>query len=689
MTKFQPWLFKPYWFSPRQREKENDVMTDSGQSNGQEKELSTCEGGEKRKSSNMAVEKKINPVEVIGNVENLKGIHESVVCGNEQLDKGDCKSERTPASFAGKSWAELFAEAVKLHQYGIAGNKDAVKEAYELLKKIRGMDPNNNLVEAYYGSATALLGRDLVDPMERFKKAVKGLKILDRTVSNDPENTEIRILRAYVSYRLPEMYFHRTATAVEDFSYLVSRYEQDPSVFSEEFYWQILFDLGFANKTLGQNQEAESVWLKLLSITGDTKYKGLLKQHGIKTIQDQEPEQVTDLTGPYKTESTFEPEAKLLSQKKEKLLQEGIKLHALALSGDQEATKKAFEFFTDALEIDHDDQLIKAYHADCMSMTGRDGADVAEMFTSAIKAMKVFDSAVNTDPDNIKIRFLRANHSYRLPEAFFRRTVTAITDFEYLIQRYENEPTIISEESYQQILHDLGVAYQRLGLEEEAFAAWEKLLSLDPNSKYKPIIEKQRGYDLPGSPFEHLSLDHREAYVEEGHQLHELGVAGNKAAVKKALDLWEKAYEADPKDTVAQAYYGSCLALSGRDSTDPNIIFSNTIKGLKLLNRAISRNWKNPKIRLLRAYLAYSLPESFFHLTERAIKDFRQLKMAYEQDNNVFSRELYHQILYDLGIAYQRTGNNPKAKKVWSKLLKESEDPKYKALLHGKVENQG
>lgn len=101
-----------------------------------------------------------------------------------------------------------------------------------------------------------------------------------------------------------------------------------------------------------------------------------------------------------------------------------------------------------------------------------------------------------------------------------------------------------------------------------------------------------------------------------------------------------------------------------------------------MLKQAASRDWQNPTIRLLRAYLAYSLPESFFHLTERAIKDFRFVKAAYEQDNSIIPQELYWQILYDLGLAYQRIGNKEMAKKVWSKLLKQSTDPKYQALLN-------
>lgn len=666
--KFQPRLFRSYLLHAQLNKRDAKPTIQAGQSTGAEnKQNEVYKTVEEQEDSIMTLEEK-NLTGVKKYVGKAKQIDEKTVKGKEQLEGGSSTGESE-----NESWEELFAEAIRLHQSGVAGNKKAVKEACELLEKVRGLVPQNNLVEAYYGSATALQGRDAIDPMDRFKKAVKGLKILDGVVSKEPENIEIRILRAKVCFPLPEKFFHRTATAVEDFSYLASRYKNDPSVFSPEFYWQVLYDLGVSYKRLGRKQEAESTWLTLLSISEDNKYKELLRQEGMP---------VPDLP---KADHPV-PEAKLPDSQKGDLINAGIKLYELARSGDKESIKKAFSFFKKATEAAPDDHLLKAYHADCMSLTARDSLDPGEMFSSPIKAMKIFDSAVNGSPDNIKIRFMRAYHGFRLPEAFFRRTASAIGDFEYLIQRYESDNSVFPIESYWQLLYDLGLAYHRLELNEEASSTWEKLLSLDPDPKYKAMVEGQRSEELLRSPVEQLSLDDREAYYNEGFRLHDLGVAGNKTATKMALDLWQKAYEADPRDTVARAYYGSSMALAGRDSTTANTIFGSAIKGLVHLNRAISRDRNNTRIRVLRAFLAYSLPEVFFHQTNRAIKDFKYLKMAYEQDNSVLSDELYHKILYNLGEAYHRTNDSKRAKKVWSKLMEVSSDPKYQSLISERME---
>ncbi|TGE32136.1 hypothetical protein [Desulfosporosinus sp. Sb-LF] len=173
---------------------------------------------------------------------------------------------------------ELWLIGVKCHELALKGDKEATKKAYESFKEIHKLDPKNNLAEAYLGSATSLLGRDSIDPNLKLKLVLQGLKTLDSVVLKEKENIQIRSLRAYVGFNLPEMFFHRTASAVEDFKYLLARYEQDKGVFTEKFYWQILCDLGVAYKRLGRKNEAIAIWDKLLQVTSDPKYKDLIKK---------------------------------------------------------------------------------------------------------------------------------------------------------------------------------------------------------------------------------------------------------------------------------------------------------------------------------------------------------------------------------------------------------------------------
>ncbi|MGE5557560.1 MAG: tetratricopeptide repeat protein [Bacillota bacterium] len=564
-----------------------------------------------------------------------------------------------------KSLERAFDEAVELHRRGVAGDKEAVSKAFALFEKIHEAAPKNNLAAAYYGSSLALQGRDAVDPNERFQKAIRGLKYLDAAAENEPENIQIRTLRGYVCSRLPEAFFHRTHTAIEDFGSLVSRFEKDPGLFAKDFYCQLLYDLGAAYKNLNRCDEAEQTWKKLLSVTGGSKYLNLLRQEGCSP-----PKNPGSSSSANPSDET-------------RRLEEGRKLHRAALNCRKGAAQSAYDFFTKALDETPGHPLYSAYQADCLSMIGRDAEDPGMMFGNAIKAMKVLDNAVNNNPDNFEIRLLRANHSFRLPEAFFRRTATAISDYEYLTGRYETDPSSFPVQEYWRLLYNLGEAYLRLGLSTESSSVWKKLLELKPDPEYKDAVEKQMDAGLPDR-VKHVSLHDKDAYYREAVRLHDLAVNGRPGAAKSALELWEKAFKADPENALAEAYYGSSLALCGRNSTEPNRLFSDTIKGLKHINRAAGKDWKNPQIRLLRAYLTFSLPESFFHMTERAVKDFRYLKSAYEQDTSLFPAGVYYRILYDLGRAYRRLNQDALADKVWKKLSKEHPDL-YRELVEGTI----
>ena len=563
----------------------------------------------------------------------------------------------------GPARGDNLAEAVNLHNQGIDGDQEAVKKAHQMFKKICADNPADQLAAAYLGSATTLLGRDETDLDKRFKLAMEGLKLLDHAVSQESENTEIRILRGMVCYNLPDMYFHRLTTAVEDFCFLVSRYKKRKKIFSRELYWKILFNLGSAYKSLGRKEESEATWRKLLSVNTDPEYKELLRQEGFNV--------------PY---SYFSYKEKTETRSSvDKPLEEAREMHRRASAGDKDAAQQAMAYFEKAHKQNPRNHLTLAYYADCLSIVGRESADHALLFGNAIRAMIDLDKAANSSPENVDIRLLRANHSYRLPEAFFRRSATAMGDYEYLIQRYEQDDSIFSKETCLRIMENLGEVYQRLEMEEEAKDIWNKLLSMTDDPKYRDLLQKtneETGFD----PVKARSMTWKQA-LQEGIRLHDLGVAGNKKAARIALQLLRGVYKAHPRNPVVEGYYGSSLALAGRDSRDPSVMFANGIKGLKLVKTAVARDPNNPKLRILRGYLAYSLPENFFHLSQTAIEDFRFLLKSYESNQGIFSKELYWQIHYDLGAAYRRIGDNTKARKVWAILLKESPDPKYRNLV--------
>lgn len=553
----------------------------------------------------------------------------------------------------------------KLHDMGVKGNKEAVKSAYELSKKLYNENPNNYVIQAYVGSTTALLGRDAIDQGERIKLAVQGVKILDMAINNDPNNINIRTLRGYVCYRLPEMFFHKTSTAIEDFKYLVSRYEADNSILKQEFYWQILYDLGLAYKNIINHKECDKVWDKLLADTSEPKYHKLIN----RTTSNSNINLKVDIN----------PEE---SSKKKNMVLNAAKLHYKASTQGGAAKIKATEVIERLYNENPENALISAYYADCMSMTGYESKDNSQMFASAIKAMKIFDDAVNLEPDCIEVRLLRAYHSLRLPESFFKRSSTAISDLEYLIEKYELDNSILSRSVYGDLLFILGKAYSQIDIPKESSVIWRKLIDLNIDPVYRDLVSKElRNHSLNIKDIIAKTGSSNKYTLENAIVLHDMAVSGNKKASKESFEIMKKLFEENPKNAIIEGYYGSTMALAARDSNDPGLIFSNSIKGITHLKRAVSKNPTNTTLRLLRGYLMYSLPECFFHLGEKALKDFKYIKLAYEKDNTIFPQEIYLQMLYDMGVCYRNCGDEKNLKKVWGKLLKQCPGFKHKDIM--------
>lgn len=164
---------------------------------------------------------------------------------------------------ADKSVKTLYEEAKKLHQKGVDGDKKAVKEVYAMFAKLRAAEPGNALFEAYYGSSLALLGRDSVQPLEKAEYAQNGLDALDRAVSMDPDQKKVRLIRANVSVRLPEDYFQSSKTAIEDYTFLLDRYQEDSEYLSKKQVIAILQNLSKAYQNAGKPDEARNVLQRL------------------------------------------------------------------------------------------------------------------------------------------------------------------------------------------------------------------------------------------------------------------------------------------------------------------------------------------------------------------------------------------------------------------------------------------
>jgi len=171
---------------------------------------------------------------------------------------------------------ERLEKIKSLYKGGAKGNVTAVQEANQLLEQLRLDYPDHPLAEAYHGSIMLLIARDKTKMLERLKWAKNGLKLLDKAVAAAPHDSRIRYLRGRSAYRLPEKYFQRTRTVIEDYTFLIDQEGQHEAMDINNS--KLTYELGGAYRRIGQNEDAARCWTKLEQQTQDPEFRQLLRQ---------------------------------------------------------------------------------------------------------------------------------------------------------------------------------------------------------------------------------------------------------------------------------------------------------------------------------------------------------------------------------------------------------------------------
>ncbi len=364
------------------------------------------------------------------------------------------------------SYIKQFEKGKKNLTKGLNGDKNAVKIAYEIFLTLRKTEPDNALIEAYYGTALALLGRDAVQPLEKADKAQQGLDSLNQAISMDPNQKEIRLLRANVCLRLPESFFYCSQTAIEDFAFLLERYKEDPSYLTNKQVREITKNLGTAYQNIGKSREANEVLQRL------TQSNRQLVNISEKSI--------------------------------EILLEQIIPLHKDA----QKANNKAVQDMHQLLERVRPDYpghpLVDAYYGITKLLMARDATSPLRKLKWSKAGLKLLNGAVIAAPQDCRIRLLRGRTAFRLPEKHFNLAETVIEDYTFLIDREMHEEGFLEIEIYLKLIYELGEVYRRIGRNQDAIICWNRLKNETKEPDFLHLLELKLK-SLEGKPaIEHM-----------------------------------------------------------------------------------------------------------------------------------------------------------------------------------------
>ena len=233
---------------------------------------------------------------------------------------------------------------------------------------------------------------------------------------------------------------------------------------------EMLFSLGEGYERLGMNDEANSIWNKLLQQIQVAEMKEKLNER--QDILAFKPIKLRTIT---------------VSQS-EKLFKVGKELHEIGVKGSKQAAQQALDLWEKAVEAFPEDSTAKTYHAASVALMGKFADEAQGMFGETIRGLKLLKSAFNRTNQTAELLLLRGYIYYALPEAFFHKTESAIKDFKTAKSLYKQGDQTITREQYLQLLVDLGIAYERSHFHDKAQKTWSLLAKEDKEGQYKEFL---------------------------------------------------------------------------------------------------------------------------------------------------------------------------------------------------------
>jgi tetratricopeptide (TPR) repeat protein len=149
------------------------------------------------------------------------------------------------------------AEALKsagilLHQMSRPdAKKDRVETAEGYLKRAQKLKPDDPETAAWLGSVVTMKALFETDPGKQTFFVKSGTRLLDKAIQQAPDNTVVRLTRAYNSLELPP-FLMRTKFAVEDFKYYLDLCAKRPC--PPDYVADARAKLAVAEKTVADNR---------------------------------------------------------------------------------------------------------------------------------------------------------------------------------------------------------------------------------------------------------------------------------------------------------------------------------------------------------------------------------------------------------------------------------------------------
>lgn len=164
--------------------------------------------------------------------------------------------------------------------------------------------------------------------------------------------------------------------------------------------------------------------------------------------------------------------------------------HRMAMQGDDDALATAMELTETLLSERGDEAETLAIRGSLLTIKAKNAHSFLKRIYYSMKGIRALDKAIAADPDNHTARTIRGFTSLVLPQ-FLRRLKVAVEDFEYLIRRYQEDPSLLPDEMMPKIYLNLGIAYAKEGKRDKAGKAFT-----DVSDRFPGTRESDRAQNL-------------------------------------------------------------------------------------------------------------------------------------------------------------------------------------------------
>lgn len=159
-----------------------------------------------------------------------------------------------------------------MYYKGSDGDKASYSEAEKLFDALHTEDPADPRIEAYTGSLRLWEASHTWAVWKKNTLSKEGIELMDAAVGADPENLEIRFVRAVTDYSLPS-FFHRREQAEQEFKLLAAQApaaadagKLEPRLAAASLYFRGMF-----LRAASDNTGAEDAWKRAISIAPESR----------------------------------------------------------------------------------------------------------------------------------------------------------------------------------------------------------------------------------------------------------------------------------------------------------------------------------------------------------------------------------------------------------------------------------